>query len=116
MPRLTAGRRFRFQSVHSLNTGFHRERKHGHDYILEVYFSPEITLKLHSFVSETLLPRLHGRDLNSVVHPATGEKLVEWIHEQIRSRDELAIGVHAVALQETTKNRFVSSASELDLV
>ena len=110
---LTTTRRYSFQSVHALHVGVHRERRHGHQYFLEVSFSGCEVSQVDSEIGG-ILSRLHGFELTGELEPATGEHLVEWIH----SRLSPGLGSHlkAVALQETRKNRFISSASEARFV
>ena len=103
-------RRFSFRSVHSLNTGAHQEKVHGHQYFLEVSFKDIAHADLAAKVEQTVLSRLHGHDLTEFAGPATGEILVEWIHERLS--EVLPTQILAVALQETRKNRFVSARSD----
>lgn len=108
---LTWTRRYRFGAVHSLSTGAHRERLHGHGFAVEVTFAGVHPRQLEREVRRSVLERLHARDLNRFLDPATGEALVEWIHRELALT---AAGPHikAVCLQETDKNRFVSGQSE----
>lgn len=100
--------RFTFRGVHQLTMGPHRESRHGHQYFLEISSLPEDVSAVRSVIKNELLPLLDGKDLLNIVASPTGEELVEWIHNQIK---ELGLGgnVLGVGLQETAKNRFVSS-------
>ena len=109
---LVTTRRYSFQSVHALHLGLHKERRHGHQYFLEVSFSNCPTEPVDTQVGR-VLARLHGHELKGELEPATCEHLVEWIHARLL---ELRLSLRAVALQETRKNRFVSSASEARFV
>jgi hypothetical protein len=110
-------RRYHFQSVHSLTTGLHREIEHGHGFGLEVSFLGGVEpARVDAIVREKILSVLHARNLNSVLSPATGEVLVEWAHARLLDSPELSPFLRAVCLQETRKNRFVSSRSEVDFV
>ena len=106
MGRLTWTRRYSFQSVHSLNSGMLKERRHGHQYYLEVTFDGREIDAIDSYVAENILSKLHAREVKEI-SPSTGECIVDWIHARLR---EGPVGgrIRAVALQETRKNRFVS--------
>ena len=108
-------RRFSFRSVHSLNIGAHREKFHGHQYFLEVstYACPHE--EVAAVVLSKILPRLDGHDLTPLMPVATGEAIVEWIHSALID-EGLGTKVLGVALQETRKNRFVSSRSNVHLI
>ncbi len=108
----TFTRRYVFQSVHRLPAV--HEAKHGHHFYLELTYrdvDPELADRSYR---EFVEPELHGREIR-VVTPPTGEKIVEWIHERLLSSP---LGPHllAVALQETEKNRYLSSRSEVRFV
>lgn len=104
-------RRFLFRSVHSLQSGPRKERRHGHQYYLEVTTTGD-SWSIDGLVREKILKALDGRDLTGFIEPATGEVLVEWIHDQLNRVTIPDSQVLAVALQETRKNRFVSSNSD----
>lgn len=108
MGELTWTRRYSFQSVHSLDVGVMRERKHGHRYHLEITFGSRDINRIDKIVESAVLQRLHGREVLEI-HPSTGENIVEWIDKTLRAE---GADILAVALQETRKNRFVSSLSE----
>ena len=101
-------RRYAFQSVHHLDAGAVRERRHGHEYLLEVSFTGLSIDYVDEVVGLAVLKQLHGRELTQI-SPASGEKIVDWAHDQLVV---LGDGLVAVALQETQKNRFVSAKSE----
>ncbi len=103
---LTWTRRYAFQAVHKLDSI--GERMHGHEYFLEVTFTGSVDEADRAVAP--VLKRLHGREL-SFIEPATGERIVDWIHEQIALPS-----LKAVALQETRKNRFISTKSGLKYV
>lgn len=123
MGRLTWTRRYSFQSVHLLESGALRERRHGHRYFLEVTFSGREVNAVDEVVEREVLRKLHGHEVLEI-HPSTGENIVEWIDSVLRDALEGAGGgtssgagkILAVALQETRKNRFISSRSELAYV
>lgn len=98
-------RRYPFASVHRLAD----ERRHGHQYYLEVSVSGRDLNSVDRAVAQEVLERFDGREI-SVEPQATGEVLVETIHARLA--DVLGARLRAVALQETRKNRFVSSRSE----
>jgi 6-pyruvoyl-tetrahydropterin synthase len=108
-------KRYSFRSVHSLNTGLHREQLHGHEYFVEVTLRAPDFKAADAVLEEQVLSRLHARDLSAVIAPATGEVLVEWIHARL-NETPLAPALLGVALQETRKNRFVSSDSNVHLL
>ena len=58
-----------------------------------------------------IIAKLDGHDLTHVVSKATGEVIVDWIHDQLESTG-LKGKIFSVALQETRKNRFVSARSD----
>ncbi len=104
-------RRFSFRSVHCLLTGLRKERRHGHQYCLEVTTSGD-SWSVDGLVKEKIIKALDGRDLTGFIEPATGEVLVEWIHAQLDAVPLPEAEIVAVALQETRKNRFVSARSD----
>ena len=108
-------RSYWFKSVHALHVGLHRERTHGHEYGLEVSFRGCPAADVDAEVAVSVMPSLHGRELGGELNPATGEVLVEWIHRRLLA-GPLAAHILAVCLQETRKNRFVSSLSEARFV
>ncbi len=107
--RVSFGRRYLFQSVHSLS-GF-REGRHGHHFFLEIQFLQDGLEFADSSYREFIEPKLHGRVLNDIIEPATGEKLAQWIFAEL-SRSPLGPHLLSVALQETEKNRFICSRSD----
>lgn len=111
----TTTRRYSFKSVHALHVGVHRERTHGHEYNLEVTFAGAPAHAVDEQVEALVSAQLHGRELGGELDPATGEVLVDWVHRKLVS-GPLASCVLAVAIQETRKNRFVSSLSEARFV
>jgi 6-pyruvoyl-tetrahydropterin synthase len=115
MALIATTRRFSFRGVHSLLSGTHKEKVHGHEYFLEISFHSCPRRHIEREVQTRILSQLDGRDLTSSVTPATGEVLVEWIDRQLR---ESPVGpcVVGVALQETRKNRFVSALSDVRVV
>lgn len=106
-------RRYPFQSVHALHAGAVVERAHGHQYFLEVSFEGRDIDGADSII-EKLVSHLHATEITEV-NPSTGEMIVEWIDAQLRS-GPLSPRLRAVALQETRKNRFVSSRTEAKYV
>lgn len=113
MGQVVLHRRYPFQAVHSLK--HHLERRHGHQYSLEIGFLPQASWKLaDQCVQATILDRLHAREID-VVEQATGENIVNWIHAQLQ---QTKLGPHllSVALQETRKNRFVSAQTDIQYV
>jgi hypothetical protein len=80
---------------------------------LEVSFSGVDVAAVDRLVELRILPRLQARELRGEFEPATGEVLVEWIHAHLR---DLGPCLHAVAIQETRKNRFISQDSEARFV
>lgn len=118
----TVTRRYRFQAVHSLYIGIYRELKHGHDFYLEITVDllnsslRDLVADLDGFVNDSVLPDVHGRELNRFLEPATGENLTEWIHNRLLTCEKLRHQIKAVAIQETRKNRFISSQSEVRFV
>lgn len=111
----TTTRRYSFKSVHALHVGLHRERTHGHEYNLEVTFSGASVASVDEQVEALILSHVHGHELSGELDPATGEILVEWAHREL-AKSALSKNILAVALQETRKNRFVSSMSEARFV
>src|SRR6478735_6486595 len=103
-------RRYSFRGVHSLDSGVHREKYHGHQYFVEVSFEKCLIADVDRVVAEKILNILDGHDLTKTVHPATGEVLVEWIQTQLDATP-LRAKILGVAVQETRKNRFVSARS-----
>lgn len=102
----TTTRRYSFQALHQLNAL--GEGKHGHDFHLEICFAGTTIECADKVFNEVLKPRLQGRDLGEFLDVPTGEMLVQWIHKELL-RSPLGPFVLGVALQETPKNRFISS-------
>jgi len=112
MALMATTRRYSFRAVHSLQVGEHSEKIHGHQYHLEVSFYSCATADIDREVETRILNPLHGHDLTHLVAPATGEMLVNWIHDRL-AESELNRHILGVTLQETRKNRFVSARSDV---
>ena len=112
MAELIWTRRYPFQAVHVLSEAL--EKRHGHQYFLEVSFRTRAIDQVDEEVKRQILQAFHGHEFPATPQ-ATGENLVECIHEALA---QTAIGplICAVALQETRKNRFLSSKSEARFV
>ncbi|MGZ3723609.1 MAG: 6-carboxytetrahydropterin synthase [Bdellovibrionales bacterium] len=108
-------KRYSFRGVHSLTSGVHREKYHGHQYFLEVSFEKCLLADIDHVVKEKILTVLDGHDLTKKINPATGEVIVEWIQAQLDATP-LRAKILGVALQETRKNRFVSARSVAQLI
>jgi 6-pyruvoyl-tetrahydropterin synthase len=108
-------RRYSFRAVHSLSSGAHPEKSHGHEYIFEVSFEKALVADIDRTVEDKIVRVLHGSDLTRTIFPATGEMIVEWIQTQLDTTP-LRAKILGVALQETRKNRFVSARSVPQLV
>ncbi len=109
---ITFTSRYVFQSVHRLPAV--NENKHGHHFYLELSYRGADKAVADQSYREFVEPHFHGREVR-VVEPPTGEKMVEWIHAQLL-KSPLAPFLVAVALQETEKNRYISSRSEVAFV
>lgn len=107
----TVTRRFYFQSVHALVSGEHREKTHGHGYFLEITARDLTPLELDRVYHAQIEPHVHGRRLAKELEPSTGEHLVDWIHDRL-NETPFKKNILAVSLQETRKNRFVSTQTE----
>lgn len=104
---VTHTRRYLFQAIHSLEAL--GEGRHGHHVYLEISFGPNGTIETADrCYSKFIAPRLHGCDVAEVVQPPTGENIVEWIHNELLN-SPLGPDLVGVAIQETGKNRFISS-------
>ena len=111
-PTIHVTRAYEFRGVHSLLTGPRRERTHGHRYVLEITLAARDDRRLDRIVADLVQTPLHGHVLDDLTDgPSTGERLVEWIDERLRT-SEVAGLIRAVTLRETAKNRFVSAKSE----
>ncbi len=110
---VTTTRRYMFQSTHQL--GSLQEGKHGHHFYLELTFAGAPVALADQFYRERIEPKVHERDLSEVADPPTGEMLAQWIHKQLLLSP---LGKHliGVAVQETPKNRYISSMTELRFV
>ncbi len=104
--------RFSFRGTHSLITGARKEKRHGHQYYLEVTTAPRDQALAQNEVEVKILPELDRHDLTKLVTHSTGEWLVEWIYDRLQTTP-LQGKILALALQETRKNRFVSGRSAL---
>ena len=54
-------RRYSFRGVHSLDSGVHREKYHGHQYYVEVSFEKCLVCEVDKIVTEKILSVLDGR-------------------------------------------------------
>jgi 6-pyruvoyl-tetrahydropterin synthase len=108
MAELVWTRRYSFQSVHTLKVA--KEKRHGHQYFLEVSFRGGEVDKMDDEVQRSVVDKMNGRELLEFSH-ASGEVLVDGIHELLKATAQ-GTRILAVALQETRKNRFVSKYSE----
>ncbi len=115
MARVISTRRYSFRSLHSLPALPYPEQLHGHQYFVEISLEGSGHLELDSFVEEQIVAVLDGQNLDLFLKPPTGENLVEWIERRLLS-SALAAKIVGVALQETLKNRFVSSRTEPGLL
>lgn len=115
MGMMTLTRRYFFQSVHALTEGARIESTHGHGYHLEITGENVSPDEIDAVYEELIQPRLHGKRLVGELEPSTGEHIVDWIHDQLL-KSAVADRVRGVALQETAKNRFVSSKTETKFV
>ena len=115
MALMATTRRFSFRGTHSINDGVYRERRHGHQFFLEISFHGCSLIEVEHEITARILKPLDGHDLNQVVEPATGEMVVEWIQSQIDGSN-LRGKILGVILQETAKNRFVSAHTDVRLV
>jgi 6-pyruvoyl-tetrahydropterin synthase len=102
----TTTRRYSFQSIHCLPAL--GEGKHGHDFKLELCFAGTSVELADKTFKEKIEPQVHGRDLSELLDAPTGEALVQWIHKELL-RSPLGPFLLGVALQETPKNRYISS-------
>jgi len=102
----TTTRRYMFQAMHRLEAL--NEGKHGHHFYLELCFAGASVELADACYREVIEPRVHGRDLGELLENPTGEELVQWIHKELL-RSRLGPFLLGVALQETPKNRYVSS-------
>lgn len=102
----TTTRRYSFQAVHQLPAL--GEGKHGHSFQLEVCFAGTTIELADKVFKERIESKVHGRDLSELLSVATGEALVQWIHKELLL-SPLGPFVLGVALQETPKNRYISS-------
>lgn len=102
----TTTRRYMFQSVHHLDAV--DEGLHGHHFYLEICFAGTSVAVADEVYHEKIAPQVHGRNLNELLVNPTGEELVQWIHKELL-RSKLGPFVLGVAVQETAKNRYVSS-------
>lgn len=108
-------KRYSFRAVHSLSSGVHQEKCHGHQYFVEVSFEKCLVADVDGVVQEKILNALDGHDLTGHMNPATGEVIVEWIQAQLDATP-LRSKILGVALQETRKNRFVSARTVAQLI
>ncbi len=102
-----------FRACHQLTAGSHIEAVHGHHYRIEVTTQsglndPEF---IYQWTRENVVAVLDRRNLAHQFKTSTGECLVEWIDTKLR-QSPFGESVVGVFLQETLKNRFVSSRTE----
>lgn len=109
--RVTHTRRYVFQSVHRLNAL--NEGKHGHHFYLELSFKTGNIELADQCFKDYVATKLHAKEIP--IAPASGENIAEWIHNELL-RSPLGPDLVAVALQETDKNRYLSSRSEARFV
>jgi hypothetical protein len=107
--------RLSFRGVHSLTTGVLKEKRHGHQYFVEVTTLDTARQTVLHEMQEKIIGILNLRDLTQVLPLTTGEYLVEWIYDQLNS-SALGGKLLGVALQETGKNRFISGRSDARVI
>jgi 6-pyruvoyl-tetrahydropterin synthase len=115
MALMATTRRYSFRAVHSLDSGIHREKFHGHQYFVEISFERCLPADVDRVVEKKILRVLEGHDLARLISPATGEMTVEWIQRELDA-SPLGAKILGVALQETRKNRFVSARTVPQLI
>lgn len=107
-------RRFRLRGVHFLYDPQYSEPKHGHEYRLEVTVDAKIPDEIvRATVDRLILKGWDQKDWSkSGLLQASGELLVEKFDSILRS-SEIGAYLVSVELQETFKNRFISSSSKI---
>ena len=108
MAELIWTRRYSFQSVHRLRAV--GERRHGHQYHLELSFRGRDIDAIDAEVNRLVLLPFHGREISDLGEP-TGENIVNAIHARLLN-SSVGPRICGVCLQETRKNRFVSALTE----
>ena len=106
-------KRFRLRGVHSLFDRNHQEPRHGHEYWLEVSWkSPSMAVnELSTLVNTLIVDPWDARNwANKNLLQASGELLVEEFDRLLRE-SEAGSFLMGVQLQETSKNKFISSNS-----
>lgn len=90
-----------------------KEGRHGHSCGIEVSLTRPFEPGDCDRIEELVIALLDGKDLNPLFKTPSGENIVEWIFSEIhRVYTSDLVGV---ALQETSKNRFLSSRNRIFL-
>jgi hypothetical protein len=94
----------------------HTEPKHGHEYFLEVSVHAGTGLdKLEEVVRSRVVEPWNMKDWSKMgLRQASGELLVEEFDSILR-KSEIGPNLVGIQLKETRKNRFLSSASSLNV-
>ncbi len=142
MPHVRVGRRYRFSASHRLHTPLLSAEEnravygkcnnpygHGHDFVMEVVFSGELTqpagrllplAALDAFMNEVVLRHFDHADLNTRIEefaglPPTSENLARVLLGRIESAwphwfAARAVNLEKVRIWETARNIFEESA------
>jgi hypothetical protein len=106
--------RFTVRLQHSLPAEPYPEVRHGHSCDIEISLDRPFTPSDVEVIREKAVAPLDGNVLNKLLSQATGERLVDWLFGELQSSG-LGKALQAVAIQETPKNRFLSSHNALFL-
>ncbi len=112
MRKITFTKRFVARVQHRLVQVPYPEVRHGHACKIEITLSKAWEQQFIELVRQYILQYLDGQLLNDTLPVATGENLVEWIFTELE-KSVLGKDLLGVCVQETLKNRFVSSRNHL---
>ena len=84
MAELVWTRRYSFQSVHSLKVV--KEKRHGHQYFLEVSFKGGAIDAADEIVKAEVIENMTGREITGFQH-ASGEYLVDGLQEILKKEE-----------------------------
>ena len=122
---MTITKCFSIRASHQLTSLPHRKVEigelcdilHGHEYLIEIQLSGDLDPKTGLFksrnhlfqnIEDQVIEPLKGQHLNQHLKFTSGEYLAKHIFEVIKNKIP-DISLQSVAIQETSKNRFIYS-------
>lgn len=86
------------------------EAPHGHHYGLKISWSPRPANfdQATSWIENEIVQKLDQQALNSLLNQSSGEKILDWVSEELQ-KSPYHGAIVEISLEETTKNSFTKS-------